>query len=78
MVINVYSVFDRLAGCYKALGTDRSDARATRTFLEEATRSKLSLDEFEFHKLGTFDDEKGLLTPIVPPVVLPLSFLKEE
>lgn len=80
MVLYIYAVYDKLSGCHKALGTDRADARAVRTFLEQVNspQSKIDLSEFEFHKLGSYDDVTGVITPIVPYEVLPLSYPKEE
>ena len=73
MVLNIYAMFDRLDGCHKALVTGRSDARAVRTFLEEMKKSPLDINEHELHKLGTYDDVTGVLTPIVPYEVMPLN-----
>lgn len=85
MELNIYSMFDKLDGCHKALVTHRSDARAVRTFIEEMTNfSKrnenvtLDLNDYELHKLGTYDDVSGLITPITPFEVLPLAYSKEE
>lgn len=85
MVLNIYAMFDKLDGCHKALVTHRSDARAIRTFIEEMTNfSKrnenvtLDLNDYELHKLGSYDDESGVIKPIVPFEVLPLAYPKEE
>lgn len=85
MILNIYAMFDKLDGCHKALVTHRSDARAIRTFVEELTNfSKrnenvtLDLNDYELHKLGSYDDESGVITPIVPFEVLSLAYPKEE
>ena len=68
MVLNVYSLFDRLEGTHRTLVTSRSDASAVRTFCEEMTKYRdslasknvsVNLQDYELHKLGTFDDESG-------------------
>lgn len=85
MELYIYSMFDKLDGCHKALVTHRSDARAVRTFIEEITNfSKrnenvtLDLNDYELHKLGSYDDVTGVITPIVPFEVMPLAYPKEE
>lgn len=85
MELNIYSMFDKLDGCHKALVTHRSDARAVRTFIEEVTgfqqknpSAKVDLSEYELHKLGTYDDVTGVITPLVPLEVMPLVYPKEE
>lgn len=85
MELNIYSMFDKLDGCHKALVTHRSDARAVRTFIEEMDsfsrrneNVKVDLNDYELHKLGTYDDVTGVITPITPFEVLPLAYPKEE
>lgn len=83
MVVNVYSLFDRLEGAHRTLVTSRSDASAVRTFCEEMTRYRdslagknvsVNLQDYELHKLGTFDDETGVLTSLSHYEVMPLSY----
>lgn len=85
MTLNIYSMFDKLDGCHKSLVTHRSDARAVKTFVEEMDRYaksnpnlKVDLSEYELHKLGSYDDVTGVITPVVPFEVLPLVYPKEE
>lgn len=83
MVVNVYSLFDRLEGAHRTLVTSRSDASAVRTFCEEMVRYRdslvsknvsVDLQDYELHKLGTFDDESGVLTSLSHYEVLPLNY----
>lgn len=85
MQLIVYSVFDRLAGYHQNLILDRSDARAVRGLVESVENRRkrdpnFSFDykDYEFHKLGYFDDESGKLVPLEPYQVLSLDYPKEE
>lgn len=83
MVLNVYSMFDRLEGAHRSLVTSRSDASAVRTFCEEMVKYRdsmvsknvsVNLEDYELHKLGTFDDETGVLTSLSHYEVMPLNY----
>lgn len=83
MVVNVYSMFDRLEGAHRSLVSSRSDASAVRTFCEEMVRYRdsmlsknvsVNLEDYELHKLGTFDDETGVLTSLSHYEVMPLNY----
>lgn len=85
MKLFIYSMFDKLDGCHKALVTHRSDARAVRTFVEELDgfskknpNVKIDLSDYELHKLGEYDDVDGIIHPLEPIEVLPLAYPKEE
>lgn len=85
MQLNIYSMFDKLDGCHKALVTHRSDARAVRTFIEEVNgfqksnpNVKIDISDYELHKLGSYDDVTGEITPLKPFEVLSLVYPKEE
>lgn len=84
MKLFIYSMFDRLDGCHKALVTHRSDARAVRTFVEELEgfkaknpNVKFDLADYELHKLGSYDDVDGVITPCVPYEVLPFNITED-
>lgn len=86
MTLNVYAMYDRLEGSHRALVTSRSDARASRDFCNELLRLKkqmegkapIDLNDYELHKLGTFDDETGLISALGKYEVIPLNYPKEE
>lgn len=85
MELNIYSMFDKLDGCHKALVTHRSDARAVRTFIEEMANFskknpdvKIDMSDYELHKLGSYDDVDGVIKACNPIEVLPLAYPREE
>lgn len=86
MILNVCSVFDRLKGCYGNLLIDRSVPLIARDVAGGLSRMKkdmaqknivISLSDFVLYKVGTFDDESGVLVPCTPEAI-PLDYPKEE
>lgn len=86
MKLNIYSMFDRVEGAHRMLVTARSDASAARSFCDEMIRYKKSMEgksavdlaDFELHRLGSYDDETGIIDPLLRPMVVPLSYGSSE
>lgn len=82
MIFGVYSIRDRLTG-YSQPTIDQNDAVAMRNF-RHAFMNWQSIyhshpGDFELCKLGMFDSDSGLLSPVqVTPIMSGVSIVKEE
>lgn len=88
MIYNLYSVYDKVDSCHNSgIQLFRSDARASRSVVESVksqnlqakaqNRPLIDINEFELHKLGTFDDVTGEIVPLQHYENLPLEW-KED
>ena len=59
----VYSVYDRVQGCYGIPRVDIDDACASRYF-KCMDFGNLPAADFDLYKLGSFDPNSGVLTPL--------------
>lgn len=84
MILNLYAMYDRLDGSHRSPVTGRSDSRTSKEFCDmmQNYRSQMAqkgqsvdLNDYELHKLGTFDDESGVISPLVHYEVVPLSYV---
>lgn len=82
MMLNVYTIFDKIDGSASQLILARSDARMVRDFVSSVTAqnkqivskggSPINLDDFSVRRIGFFDDVDCTLVPC-SFVVVPFS-----
>lgn len=87
MELNVYTLFNRVDGSAQALTLARSESRLIRSILDDNSRRNaelkqknyppIDLSEYELRRIGTFEDTTCVITPCVPPVVVPLFDSKD-
>lgn len=86
MIYGVYSMRDVKTGFMSPVVEPNDDA-AARNFYHSVSVSEGILftyaSDFDLYKLGTFDSDSGLLSPIVPPILVAqgshaLSVLRKE
>lgn len=70
--MNVYSLFDRKLRQYGQLVVERNDfvvQRGLADGIKGASESLLARhpDDHDLYQVGQFDDESGVLVPMVPP-----------
>lgn len=87
MKLFLYAMFDRLDGSHRSPVTGRSDPRTAKEFCDMMTNFKaqmaqkgqtVDLSDFELHKLGSFDDESGMIEPLAHYEVVPLSYVHDN
>lgn len=72
MILNVYSIRDALSGFMTPV-LEQNDAIAMRNFrMACSSRPDPSLmswrpSDFSLYRIATFDSDKGLFSPVVPP-----------
>lgn len=70
MNLNVYVVFDKAVGTYERPQFMRSDAEALRAFFaavdKEDSPFHMHPEDYAFFRIGTYDDQRGLLRPEEP------------
>lgn len=73
MKLNIYSVHDRKAAVFARPFIAPNDGMALRSFaaakLDPSTELAKFPEDFSLYLLGSFDDETGELSPVVPIVV---------
>lgn len=84
---NLYCMYDRLAETYGPPQLGRSDVLVARMFVQSMDNYckqqkekgiEILPSDFQLVKIGSFDDESGLLTPFSSPVIVPLNGTKEK
>lgn len=73
MKLNVYSVHDRKAAVFARPFIAPNDGMALRSYaaakMDPTTELSKFPEDFALYRLGSFDDESGELSPVVPTVV---------
>lgn len=78
MTTNIYSIKDTKIG-FRQPFLQQNDAVAARTAKWMANEKKdYELEDQELWKLGTFNDETGIITPIQPAYLYNLIELKDK
>lgn len=82
MILNVYTVFNRLDHIADQVMVSRSESRFVREFvagidnrnkeLQSRNYPTIDINEYEIRRVGTFNDETTELVPC-SPVVVPFS-----
>lgn len=84
---NLYCMFDRLAETYGPPQIGRSDVLVARMFVQSMDNYckqqkekgiEILPSDFQLVKIGSFDDESGLLEPLSSPAIVPLNGTKEK
>ena len=74
MISNIYAVYDTKADAFLSPFFTHNNALAIRSFSDSANDPSTNLHrhplDFALYHLGDFDDHKGLITPLDPPVQL--------
>lgn len=71
--MNVYALFDRKLRQYQPqLVLERNDYGVQRGMADGIKASRESMlsmhpDDFDLYQVGVFDDESGVISPVVPP-----------
>lgn len=70
----IFSVFDKKVGAYKRPFISDNEVEATRG-LQTAMRDpeiQISLfpEDFDLYEMGIFNDNSGLIEPIIPPLYI--------
>lgn len=84
MVIRIYSIYDKKAGCFNKPFTHHNDAIATREFQIASSDPKIAQlsifpDDFDLYYLGDFDDQTGtLLQKEKPQFIVAATTFKDE
>lgn len=77
MILSVYSVFDAKLAAYNVPFFARTDADANRSFgdlcIDPRSRVAQHREDYSLYRLGTFDDETGLLVPQTPVCLMTAS-----
>lgn len=69
MVVRLYAVFDRVAQQCGPLVDSVNDGTAMRQF-KDAFRENVNRQDYQLLYVGEFDQAKGVLLPVIPPVVV--------
>ena len=67
MVLNIYAIFDRLAGSYGEPYLSQNDAIAMRRFQYLMTNAPMVQSDCELYLLGSYNPDTGLLVPLERP-----------
>jgi len=74
MIVNVYAVFDSVAKIYLPPWVQANDGLACRSFVHAVNDRSNQLGQFpadfSLYRVGTFDDQTGVLEAEVPPHAL--------
>lgn len=83
MILRIYSLFNRIDGSGASLQLSRTDERIVREIvstvsqrnaeLKEKEYSLIDLGDYELRYIGDFEDTTCCITPVNPPVVVPLT-----
>lgn len=77
MILQIFSVFDTKLAAFNVPFFARTEADAVRSFADlvadPRTRVAQHREDYTLYKLGSFDDESGLLVPGTPVAILTAS-----
>lgn len=74
MIVKIYGIYDRKAMFYKYPSFQRSETEARRSLdigvNTVGTEINRFPTDFELCEVGTFDDEVGVITPHLKPIIV--------
>lgn len=77
MVVRLYSVFDRVAQQFSPISEAVNDAVAYRMY-KQALKDNPNREDYQVMFIGSFDNVKGVLSPVALPAVLEPGQLELE
>lgn len=69
----MYTIYDSVAEIFNRPFVDHNDASATRAF-ERSLESNPNKNDYSLYRIGTYDDESGMVTPSMTPVKVRSGF----
>lgn len=85
--IGIYAIFDRAANAFMQPNFMATDGAAIRAFSDTVNRKsteerpnviRMHASDYEFYKLGTYDDQTGVITSEVKCLITALNCLEKE
>lgn len=74
MILRLYGILDEKAQAFVKMQFFQTDGIATRQFSDAVRDPKTFLnqhpEDYSIYVLGEIDDETGLVSPIVPPILI--------
>lgn len=77
MILSLFSIYDKKVGAFSAPMMMRSKGEAIRSFTDAVGDAKSEFcrhpEDYLLNKIGEFDDNSGVVTPMLEPVISALE-----